>query len=166
MTFKDQDEISKSRRQKLDELINMPYVEPDGKEYINDFRSYEQTISFEIGLRKRAQEDRKLEQAKDEVSALMSGGYVGLPQEFTERVSGLAKDIKGHFNSQAEYLMSEGLANYVRVLRKSDFTWRSIAQEINDKLRGDWGSNQFMGIALCEAAADFLGEDANEEPWN
>lgn len=45
-------------------------------------------------------------------------------------------------------------------------TWRSVARICNEEWHGDWGSNQQMGMSLCEAAARYFGEDYMKEPWN
>lgn len=47
-------------------------------------------------------------------------------------------------------------------------TWRWVAEQAHAAWGGDWSppSNQLAGQALCLAAADLLGEDGNEEPWN
>ena len=112
-------------------------------------------------LRKRGEE-----QAKLEVVSITSGNPVELTPRLLENLSISAQVTKDYFNSKIGDFMTIELAKFVRILRKANFTWRSIAQEINDKLDGDWGSNQLMGIALCEAASKLLGEDANAEPWN
>jgi len=53
---------------------------------------------------------------------------------------------------------------------KKGYTWRAVAE----KTYQDWGSdhcwepssNQLAGMALCEHAADLLGEDYMKKPWN
>ncbi|MFX1537495.1 MAG: hypothetical protein ACFFDI_25080 [Promethearchaeota archaeon] len=56
------------------------------------------------------------------------------------------------------------LIRYLRV--KESFSWRSIARYISDILEAPWGSNQLAGMVLCEKAAELLGEDFMEPPWN
>ena len=49
------------------------------------------------------------------------------------------------------------------------FTWRRVASEADAAwLFPDWfdGGNQIHGAVLCEVAAEMLGEDPGEEPWN
>jgi hypothetical protein len=47
-------------------------------------------------------------------------------------------------------------------------TWRAVARNCFILGWGDWqpASNQIMGIALCQRAADILGENYRMEPWN
>jgi len=46
------------------------------------------------------------------------------------------------------------------------FSWRSLAAECEKLWKGDWGSNQLMGIALCQVAAELRNEDSEKRPWN
>jgi len=47
-------------------------------------------------------------------------------------------------------------------------SWRYIAGECHKRWQASWEppSNQFWGMALCEIAAEFFGEDYMEKPWN
>jgi hypothetical protein len=61
-------------------------------------------------------------------------------------------------------------AQQVRAWRcDQDFSWRSVAAAADDAWGlPDWleGGNQIHGAVLCEVAAELLGEDPGEEPWN
>ena len=58
-------------------------------------------------------------------------------------------------------------ALWVRHLRcELRYTYRAIATASADIADGDWQGNQLAGMAMCERAAEKLGEDSNEEPWN
>ncbi|MFG3101635.1 hypothetical protein ACGFZL_14100 [Streptomyces sp. NPDC048182] len=50
--------------------------------------------------------------------------------------------------------------------RDEDHSWRAVAQAASAAWGPAWGSNQLHGRALCTAAAQLLGEDPDEEPWN
>ncbi|MGA4543142.1 hypothetical protein ACPA54_24440 [Uniformispora flossi] len=59
------------------------------------------------------------------------------------------------------------MAAQIRVWRvDEDYSYRAVAQAATDLWGSDWGSNQGYGAALCEAAAEMLGEDFNQELWN
>jgi hypothetical protein len=71
------------------------------------------------------------------------------------------------FEDQAKELMTKERAEFVRKLRVDEKnTWRGVAGECNDQWKGDWGSNQIMGMELCAAAAKFFDENYMKEPWN
>ncbi|MBA7698480.1 hypothetical protein ES703_107157 [subsurface metagenome] len=60
-------------------------------------------------------------------------------------------------------------ARIVRVLRVEEkCSWRAVAERCHNLGWGKWSppSNQIMGMALCERAAQLLGEDYEKEPWN
>jgi len=60
-------------------------------------------------------------------------------------------------------------ARIIRVLRVEEKrNWRAIAKYCYKLGWGKWipPSNQIMGYALCERAAQLLGENYEEEPWN
>jgi hypothetical protein len=58
-------------------------------------------------------------------------------------------------------------ARFVRQLRvDGGYTWRAVAETCAIEWGGDWGSNQLAGVALCEAAAAYFGEDGMQPPWN
>ncbi|MBU0846725.1 hypothetical protein KKH23_06000 [Patescibacteria group bacterium] len=65
--------------------------------------------------------------------------------------------------------MTLGQAKAVRVLRvDKGYSWRAVAEACYELGWGKWSppSNQIMGMALCERAAQLLGEDYEKEPWN
>lgn len=72
------------------------------------------------------------------------------------------------FKAEAKNVVSStDRADVVRALRIDDgWTWRGVAAECANLWNGTWGSNQLMGMALCERAAELLGEDFMKEPWN
>ena len=58
-------------------------------------------------------------------------------------------------------------AKMIRQLRfEEDYSWRAIARFCSDMWRGPWGSNQLAGIVICKKAAELLGENFMEAPWN
>lgn len=68
--------------------------------------------------------------------------------------------------------MSQCQAKFVRRLRVNEgYTWRAVARACHEERWSNisrWGppSNQLMGMALCERAAQILGEDFGSPPWN
>ncbi|MBW2649234.1 MAG: hypothetical protein JRC53_05390 [Deltaproteobacteria bacterium] len=65
--------------------------------------------------------------------------------------------------------MTKEQAEVVRKLRVEEgYSWRAIAHACYDLGWGHWSppSNQIVGMAICERAAQFFGEDYKKEPWN
>lgn len=64
--------------------------------------------------------------------------------------------------------MTQEQAEFVRSLRCGEdmYTWRAVASTCALEWGGDWGGNQIAGMAICEKAASFFGENYMEEPWN
>ena len=63
--------------------------------------------------------------------------------------------------------MTPAQAEYVRGLRcDENYSWRAVAQTCALEWNGDWGSNQLAGMAICERAAEILGQHYMEKPWN
>lgn len=68
--------------------------------------------------------------------------------------------------------MTQEQAEFIRKLRvDGDYTWRELAEECYDQNWenfGDWSppSNQLMGVALCDRASRFFGEDYMVAPWD
>lgn len=68
------------------------------------------------------------------------------------------------------------LAKRVKQLRtKEDYTWRAVAEQINQefpniiqthKFKGVICVNQIDGIDLCSAARVYLGEEVEKDGWN
>ncbi|MEU6070134.1 MULTISPECIES: hypothetical protein [Streptomyces] len=47
-----------------------------------------------------------------------------------------------------------------------DFSWRAVAQAASELWGSEYGSNQIYGEDLCAAAAQVLGENPYQKPWN
>ena len=66
--------------------------------------------------------------------------------------------------------MTDRAADFVRRARvEKHFSWRAVARAFHDRKGGLWivpASNQLAGIALCQVAAERLGENPWREPWN
>lgn len=77
-----------------------------------------------------------------------------------------AGETKAYFDNQFQGMTREQ-AEYVRHLRvEQGYTWRSVAATCALEWSGDWGSNQLAGMAICERAAGFWGEDYQDGVWN
>lgn len=71
--------------------------------------------------------------------------------------------------------MTSDQARIIKHLRvDQQLSWRSVAAEcyidpafmVWDKRNWAPANNQLMGMALCERAAEILGENAGQPPWN
>ena len=45
-------------------------------------------------------------------------------------------------------------------------TWRGVASAATVEWASREETNQMLGVELCRAAANLLGEDYRREPWN
>lgn len=89
----------------------------------------------------------------------------------------LARQAQARFDGfkRSPFVRAMGLAaaNRVRQWRVDEQgSWRHVAQRAHEAWNGardrswDPPSNQLMGIALCQRAAQLLGEDPDAAPWN
>ena len=65
--------------------------------------------------------------------------------------------------------MTEEQARVVRKFRVEEgYSRRAVAQACHDLGWGNWQppSNQIVGMAICERAAEFFNENYREPPWN
>ncbi|MBA7616095.1 hypothetical protein ES703_23386 [subsurface metagenome] len=91
--------------------------------------------------------------------------------ESAEQLQEMAKAAAERFEEFKELCSPMELwqARIVRVLRvEENCSWRAVAEACYKLGWGKWSppSNQIMGMALCNRAAQLLGEDYKKEPWN
>jgi len=77
------------------------------------------------------------------------------------------------FYLYAKGQMNHEQAQFVRKLRAGEgYSWRAVARRCHGNHRfGRWRkwdppSNQIVGMALCQRAAEMFGEDYLKPPWN
>lgn len=96
-------------------------------------------------------------------------GEGAIPIESTEQLMDLArmaKETKDAFDDDVAS-MREEQARFTRWLRVDEgCSWRAVAARYEEQYGDETGGNQLKGMALCEKAAPFFGEDPNEDPWN
>ena len=56
------------------------------------------------------------------------------------------------------------LIRYLRV--DKEYSWRAIARHCSRYLKAPFEGNQLAGMVICEKAAELLGENFMEPPWN
>lgn len=100
---------------------------------------------------------------------VQSGG--GIPIRSLDELKELARAASERFEEFKELCspMTLEQAKVVRKLRvEKGFSWRALAQACYDLGWGKWSppSNQIMGMAICERAAQLLNENYMEPPWN
>lgn len=91
--------------------------------------------------------------------------------ESVEQLQEMAKAAAERFEEFKELCspMTLEQAKAVRKLRvERGFSWRAVAETCYKLGWGKWSppSNQIMGMALTERAAQFFGENYMEAPWN
>jgi hypothetical protein len=118
----------------------------------------------------------KLDQTDEAIlKEVQSGG--GVVIQSVEQFKALAEGLTAAFDGCTELChryMTKEQAEYIRKLRVDEgYSWRAVARACHDLKwwppDGYWDrvpSAQPMGMALCEVAADFFGEDYMCEPWN
>lgn len=123
---------------------------------------------------KQIRERGKLDEADKEILDSMRSGE-GLKTINKEELMELAKAASEKFDAYrlfAKYHMTKDQADFVRKLRVDEgYSWRAIAHRCFEENWDGWlkwepPSNQIMGMALCERAAEFFGEDYERKPWN
>ncbi|MBA7541071.1 hypothetical protein ES705_33378 [subsurface metagenome] len=91
--------------------------------------------------------------------------------ESVEQLQEMAKQAAERFEEFRELCSPMELwqARIVRILRvEKNCSWRAVAEVCYNLGWGKWSppSNQVMGMALAERAAQLLSEDYRSEPWN
>ena len=92
-------------------------------------------------------------------------------EELMALAQGLS-DTFDHYREQARKLMTRQQAQVVRWLRVYEHgSWRMVARSCSGLNWPGWEpweppSNQLMGMALCERAAQIFEENYREAPWN
>ena len=112
-----------------------------------------------------------LSSADKEILESVKTGEGMITIESVEQLKEMAKAASERFDEFKELCspMTLGQAKAVRVLRvDKGYSWRAVAEACYELGWGKWSppSNQIMGMALCERAAQLLGEDYEKEPWN
>lgn len=120
------------------------------------------------------QGDARLDEADLAILKEIRGGG-GIPIRSVEEFEALAKKARDVFQGcvdECRQLMTAEQAKYVRHLRVDlRYSWRSVARTCWLQhwllwVRWDPPSNQLMGMALCQVAANYFLEDYMKEPWN
>ena len=91
--------------------------------------------------------------------------------ESVEQFQEMAKAASERFDEFKELCgpMTLEQAKVVQMLRvDKGYSWRAVAEACYELEWGKWSppSNQILGMAVCQRAAELLGEDYEKEPWN
>jgi hypothetical protein len=93
-------------------------------------------------------------------------------EELKELIKAASERFEAYTLFVTEHMTKEQ-AEFVRKLRVDEgYSWRAVARRCygNHRFRDwpKWGppSNQIMGMALCQRAAEMFGEDYQKPPWN
>ena len=111
-----------------------------------------------------------LSRADKEILESVKTGEGMVTIESVEQLKDMAKQAAERFEEFKELCSPMELwqARIVRILRvEKKCSWRAIAEVCHKLGWGEWSppSNQIMGMALCERAAQLLGENYEETPW-
>lgn len=108
--------------------------------------------------------DKKLFSSEGAIEIKSAEQLWELAMMASKRLEGFQKDVQRMTKEEAEFVrkkrVDEGLS------------WRAVAQACYDAFdnwdKSDWhpSSNQLMGMALCERAAEFFDENYREPPWD
>lgn len=113
----------------------------------------------------------RLSKADEEILQSVQTGEGLITIESAEQLQEMAKAAAERFEEFKKLCspMEPWQARIVRVLRvEENCSWRAIAEVCHKLGWGKWSppSNQIMGMALAERAAQLLGENYMEPPWN
>jgi len=98
-------------------------------------------------------------------------GTIGLTPEFLDSLLKVAEETRAIHDEIASKMTADE-AKRIRSWRCAEqgYTWEAVADAAYESkiCGGEWmpPSNKLMGIALCEKAASFFGEDVNKPPWD
>lgn len=110
--------------------------------------------------------DRKVN-AK-EIKELTSGEKIKITPEMAVELGKQVAARFEEFRSQVLLTMTLERAGFVRRLRcEGSYSWRAVARACHTEWNGDWHppTNQIMGMALCERAAQLFLEDYRQGDW-
>ncbi|MBO0887475.1 hypothetical protein J2P12_00080 [Candidatus Bathyarchaeota archaeon] len=113
--------------------------------------------------------DSKASSAEQE-RILNSGGIEITSTDELMEFARMAEKRHAEFTQSIQQHMNQERAQRIRHLRcQDDLSWRELA-EVTYREWGtdaDWYpiNNQLAGVALCEVAAQLLGEDVHKYPW-
>lgn len=101
-------------------------------------------------------------------------GLVEMSMDELVDLARAADETHNAFMEIAARIMTEYRAKQIRKWRVGEgMSWRGVAEEAYNvwAVKGtedEWGppSNQLMGMALCECAAETFGEHYMQDPWN
>lgn len=103
-------------------------------------------------------------------SAQTGEGLTPITSKELKEMAKAAREISESFKKIAAGMTKEQASEIRKFRVNEECTWRGVAQKAwNAGLFGrTWNppSNQLMGVALCERAAEFHGEDHMKGPWN
>lgn len=101
------------------------------------------------------------------ISASIEGKGILLTPDALEGLAKVAGATMRHFE-EAVAGMDRDQARFVRQLRvDKGYSWRAVAETFQLQYSVDCGDgNQLAGMAVCERAAEFFGENYMAEPWN
>lgn len=109
------------------------------------------------------------EEERNDLPAEPVPGFYTLTGEQLKTMSKAAAKTSNRFYAQAMSIMTSERAQEVREFRcQKKHSWRALAGACHEQWGGSWSppTNQLMGMALCEVAAELLNEDCHELPWN
>ena len=113
----------------------------------------------------------RLSKADEEILESVRTGEGLITIESMEQLQDMAKAASERFDEfkgLCSPMMLEQ-AKVVRMLRvDKGYSWRAVAEACYELGWGKWSppSNQILGMAVCQRAAELLGEDYEKEPWN
>lgn len=109
------------------------------------------------------------EEEKKDLPAEPTPGFYRLNGPQLKTMMKASAHTGNQFHALALKIVTPERAAEVRKLRcEKRHSWRALAGACHENWGGSWSppTNQLMGMALCEVAAEILKEDNHELPWN
>jgi hypothetical protein len=117
----------------------------------------------------------KFEQFKQKYSEIQAGSVTLTIDQIIQMTRDGDSRMK-EFDEGSERFVGESFARQIRMWRVDGHcTWRTVARRayaasrLFGITRGAWWSppsNELAGMSLCKRAAELLGENYREDPWN
>lgn len=111
---------------------------------------------------------KALQEAPDDTPPEAKAPLEGLIRLTPEKLMALTKagnETYQYFELHID--LNKQRAKLVRYLRVSEsYSWRAVARRCALLWKAPWGGNQFAGMVICSKAAQILGENFMDPPWN
>jgi len=151
-------------------------LDPADEQIMEEMAQHGELILMSMAEALEAMEKEEPEKFRDFHKQQENQAGRALTMDEIVELAGRGNEKKDLFDTYVNSKMTERQAINIRVLRtKWHYSWRGVARAAFGRvLSKEWeawqlwypSSNQLMGMALCQRAAEYFGENYREPPWN